>query len=221
VHDKKAEWIWGVPAELEAAGLVVLADKGYQGSAYAKPPYKGKNKPQSQKDGSKSTRAASLTRRASERPAQDLADPTEAPLLPLARRTARQGDSRIAAPRGITRMEKVHCIDELYFHIADPVDEASHRLALETLVEACVIASAVSKELNYLDLAYLAAQRAEEAAELLGDPIQKDKAAFMWLLTLPRAGSWDRNLLAAEQAANALEHVLGMLALTASHPAPA
>jgi DDE superfamily endonuclease/Helix-turn-helix of DDE superfamily endonuclease len=49
VHDKKAEWIWGVLAELEAAGLVTLADKGYQGSTYAKIPYKGKNKPQSQK----------------------------------------------------------------------------------------------------------------------------------------------------------------------------
>jgi hypothetical protein len=50
VHDKKAEWIWGVLHELEAAGLIVLADKGYQGSMYAKVPYKGKNKPQSQKD---------------------------------------------------------------------------------------------------------------------------------------------------------------------------
>src|SRR5207344_2446065 len=49
VHDKKAEWIWGVLAELEAAGLIVLADKGYQGSTYAKIPYKGKNKPESQK----------------------------------------------------------------------------------------------------------------------------------------------------------------------------
>ena len=29
-------WIWGVLAELEAAGLVTLADKGYQGSTYAK-----------------------------------------------------------------------------------------------------------------------------------------------------------------------------------------
>jgi DDE superfamily endonuclease/Helix-turn-helix of DDE superfamily endonuclease len=48
VHDKKAEWIWGVLAELEAAGLVTLADKGYQGSTYAKIPYKGKNKPESQ-----------------------------------------------------------------------------------------------------------------------------------------------------------------------------
>ncbi len=47
VHDKKAEWIWGVLAELEAAGLVTLADKGYRGSTYAKIPYKGKNKPES------------------------------------------------------------------------------------------------------------------------------------------------------------------------------
>jgi transcriptional regulator with XRE-family HTH domain len=122
------------------------------------------------------------------------------------------------------------CIDELYRHIADPSDEAAHQLALETLVEACVIASAVSKELNYLDLAYLAAQRAEEAASLLGDPVQKGKADFMWLLALPRAGSWDRNLIAAEQAANELEphardplgkQVLGMLTLTASLSAAA
>ncbi len=34
----------------EPAGLVVLADKGYQGSAYAKIPYKGKNKPRSQNE---------------------------------------------------------------------------------------------------------------------------------------------------------------------------
>jgi hypothetical protein len=53
VHDKKAEWIWGVLAELEAAGMVVLAGKGYQGSTYAKLLYKGRNKPQSQKDASK------------------------------------------------------------------------------------------------------------------------------------------------------------------------
>jgi DDE superfamily endonuclease/Helix-turn-helix of DDE superfamily endonuclease len=53
VHDKKAEWIWGVLAELEAAGLIVLADKGYQGAAHAKLPYRGKNKPQSQKDANK------------------------------------------------------------------------------------------------------------------------------------------------------------------------
>ncbi len=53
VHDKKAEWIWGVLAELEAAGLVTLADKGYQGSTYAKIPYKGKNKPELQNQANK------------------------------------------------------------------------------------------------------------------------------------------------------------------------
>jgi hypothetical protein len=50
VHDKKAEWIWGVPDELEKAGLVTLADKGYQGSKWAKVPYRGKNKPEPQKE---------------------------------------------------------------------------------------------------------------------------------------------------------------------------
>ena len=50
VHDKNAEWIWSVLAELEAAGLVTLADKGYRGSSHAKIPYIGKNKPASQKD---------------------------------------------------------------------------------------------------------------------------------------------------------------------------
>ena len=50
VHDKKAEWIWGVLGELEKAGLITLADKGYQGSAWAKIPYRGKNKPEPQKE---------------------------------------------------------------------------------------------------------------------------------------------------------------------------
>jgi hypothetical protein len=50
VHDKKAEWVWGVMAELERAGLVALADKGYRGSTWAKVPYKGRNKPGSQKE---------------------------------------------------------------------------------------------------------------------------------------------------------------------------
>ena len=31
VHAKRAEWIWGVLDELEATGLIVLADKGHQG----------------------------------------------------------------------------------------------------------------------------------------------------------------------------------------------
>jgi hypothetical protein len=50
VHDKKAEWIWGVLDELEKAALITLADKGYQGSTWAKVPYKGRNKPDPQKE---------------------------------------------------------------------------------------------------------------------------------------------------------------------------
>jgi transcriptional regulator with XRE-family HTH domain len=121
-------------------------------------------------------------------------------------------------------------IDELHWHVAQAPDEAAQRVALESLVEACVIAAAVTKELNYTDLAALAASRAKEAAGLLNDPMQQGKANFMWLLTLPRVGSWDRNLEAAEKAADTLEphahdplsrEVLGMLTLTAALSAAA
>ena len=121
-------------------------------------------------------------------------------------------------------------LDELHWHVAQPDDEAAKRLALESLVEACVVAAAVAKELNYADLAYLAALRAKDAAALLDDPVQMGKADFMWLLTLPRAGSWERSLAAAEQSASELEphvrdplglQVLGMITLTASLSAAA
>ena len=49
VHDMKAAWIWDIERELAAAGLPALADKGYQGAAHAKVPYRGKGKPESQK----------------------------------------------------------------------------------------------------------------------------------------------------------------------------
>ena len=51
VHDLTAARIWGIVAELAACGLVVLADKGYTGAGdYVRVPYRGKNKPASQKD---------------------------------------------------------------------------------------------------------------------------------------------------------------------------
>ena len=51
VHDLTAARIWGIIAELAASGLIVLADKGYTGAAeHIRTPYKGKNKPASQKD---------------------------------------------------------------------------------------------------------------------------------------------------------------------------
>ena len=50
VHDKKAEWIWGMLDTLEKAGLVALADKGHLASTWAKIPYRGKNKPEPLKE---------------------------------------------------------------------------------------------------------------------------------------------------------------------------
>jgi hypothetical protein len=50
VHDLTAARIWGIARELAAAGLVVLADKGYHGAGdHIRTPYKGKNKLDSQK----------------------------------------------------------------------------------------------------------------------------------------------------------------------------
>jgi hypothetical protein len=109
VHDKKAERVRGVLAELEAAGLVTLADKGYRGSTYAKIPYTGKNKPESQKA---ANRAHAKLRAPGERANAQLKTWRILRKLrccpPLAGRAARQGHPRITDPRGITRMERVH-----------------------------------------------------------------------------------------------------------------
>ena len=50
VHDLTAARIWGIIAELAACGLVVLGDKGYLGEQHIRTPYRGRNKPASQKD---------------------------------------------------------------------------------------------------------------------------------------------------------------------------
>jgi hypothetical protein len=107
VHDKKAEWIWGVLAELEAAGLVTLADKGYRQQPREDPVHRQEQAAIAER-GQPGSRPAPRPGRARKRPAQGLAHPGQAPLLPLARRPARQGHPRIANPRGISRMERVH-----------------------------------------------------------------------------------------------------------------
>jgi hypothetical protein len=51
VHDLTAARIWGIIRELAAAGLIVLADKGYHGAGDpVLTPYRGRNKPASQKE---------------------------------------------------------------------------------------------------------------------------------------------------------------------------
>lgn len=50
VHDLKAARIWGIIRALAACGLLTLADKGYVGAGpHIRTPYKGKDKPESQK----------------------------------------------------------------------------------------------------------------------------------------------------------------------------
>ena len=70
VHDKKAEWIWGIPAELEAAGLFVLADKGYQGARTQKS-RTGEEQARIPERRQPRPRETPDTRRAPGRPAQD------------------------------------------------------------------------------------------------------------------------------------------------------
>jgi hypothetical protein len=50
VHNLTAARIWGIIRELAALGLIVLGDKGYLGEDDIRAPYRGRNKPDSQKD---------------------------------------------------------------------------------------------------------------------------------------------------------------------------
>jgi DDE superfamily endonuclease len=50
VHDLTAARIWGIVRALAASGLVVLGDKGYIGEDDIRAPYRGRNKPASQKE---------------------------------------------------------------------------------------------------------------------------------------------------------------------------
>jgi len=116
-------------------------------------------------------------------------------------------------------------LDELHYHIAQPIGEREQRVALEMLIEACHPASVRSKDLGYPDLAYLAAARADAAARMLDDPIAIGKATYLLIQAMPRAGSWERTHAAALRAATALQPhartdvgiaVLGMLTLMAA-----
>ncbi|GAA4242443.1 hypothetical protein GCM10022254_75450 [Actinomadura meridiana] len=56
VHDLTAACVWGILRELDKAGTLTLADKAYQGveTAVVITPYKGRDKPESQKRANRS-----------------------------------------------------------------------------------------------------------------------------------------------------------------------
>ncbi|MFC4906878.1 transposase family protein [Actinomadura gamaensis] len=55
-HDLTAARVWGILREPAEAGIITLADKGYQGAeaSVVLTPYKGRNKPESQKQANRS-----------------------------------------------------------------------------------------------------------------------------------------------------------------------
>lgn len=98
-HDLTAARVWGVQRELEKAGILTLADKGYQGAeaTVVITPCRGDNKPESQRQANRS-RAKLCEPGTHERAAQELAHPTEVALLPQQSRPARQSHRRPAEP---------------------------------------------------------------------------------------------------------------------------
>ena len=107
-HDLTAARIWGITRQLAAAGLIVLADKGYIGAGqHILTPYRGRNKPRLPESRQLRPRETARSRRARQRPAQDLGNPAQTPLLPLARRPARQSHPRPPGPRD-RRMKNTH-----------------------------------------------------------------------------------------------------------------
>lgn len=115
-------------------------------------------------------------------------------------------------------------LDELYFHVSDPADEASRIAAAKALTDACMWSAQMCHALRYPDLAQVASRSALEAARITEDPVRLGMARFVAHIGIvPRA--WDRSRMLAERAANELEpharepvalQVLGILTLRAA-----
>jgi hypothetical protein len=82
--------------------------KGLPGQHLGENPVPGKGQARIAEGGQPGPREAPGSRREGKRPAQELADPPQAPLLPLARRATRQGHPHPGNPRRITKMKKAH-----------------------------------------------------------------------------------------------------------------
>ena len=105
VHDLTAARIWGIIRELAAAGLITLADKGYNGAGdHVRTPYRGRNKPASQKDANRAhaqLRSPASAPTPSSRTGASCANSAAAPGAPLAIRIA------IGAGGSVLRLRRV------------------------------------------------------------------------------------------------------------------
>jgi hypothetical protein len=111
-HDTAGARIWQVLAAVDEAGLIALGDKGYHGydetGQRVITPYKGKNKPQSQKD---ANRAHARLRGPGERANAQLKQWNvlrKYRSSPPPRRPTRQSHPRPTELRGHHRMKNVH-----------------------------------------------------------------------------------------------------------------
>ncbi|RCG32122.1 XRE family transcriptional regulator [Sphaerisporangium album] len=96
---------------------------------------------------------------------------------------------------------------ELHVHAATG-DERERAIALRLLVDLCTSATNVLRHLGQVDLAWIAADRAERAARSLNDPVMIGAAAFAQAGARP-AASLSRALRDAERVADRLEGHLG------------
>ncbi|RFS86021.1 XRE family transcriptional regulator [Actinomadura spongiicola] len=92
---------------------------------------------------------------------------------------------------------------ELHVHAATG-DEQQRITALRLLVDLCMSAGHVLRHLEQVDLAWIAADRAERAARLLDDPVMIGAAAVTQALARPSA-SMSRPLRDAEQTARRIQ----------------
>ncbi|WP_455644383.1 transposase family protein [Nocardia tengchongensis] len=99
-------------ANSSAAGVIVLADKGYHGVDGLLTPYKGPRKARIAEAGQPRPREATRPRRARQRPAQELESAAKTTLLPASSRATGQGHPHPAHPRASSRhsrMKKPQC----------------------------------------------------------------------------------------------------------------
>ncbi|MFC6079782.1 helix-turn-helix domain-containing protein [Sphaerisporangium aureirubrum] len=111
-----------------------------------------------------------------------LDDPPDVPARPMAVLEAEWAGPVLTAWRGSDRAALARLlpgiIGELHVHAAGATNE-QQAVALRMLISACgVAASDVLKALGYIDLAWVAADRAERAAHALGDEVWRGAAAF-------------------------------------------
>ncbi len=99
VHDLTAARLRDIIRQLAAAGLIVLADKGYIGAGQYILTSAGAEQARLPENRQLRARQTARPRRTRQRPAQDLGNPVQTPLLPLARLPDRQSQPRPPSSR--------------------------------------------------------------------------------------------------------------------------